>query len=1273
MRIITIILLGLLVRGASAHASLSDFYITPDSSLTKTIQKARELKRLGQATAVTIHLGAGTYQLYEPLRLRPEDSGLTILGKNAVISGGIEIRNWRKEGKLLVADVPDFNGRPIDFRQLWVNGKKAIRARDVSDFEQMHRIMTYDKKKQVLWVPKEAVVNILKAPYAEMVLHEMWCTSNLRIRSITIQGDSAAVRFHNPEADIQFKHPWPSPMTPNTGHPSPFYLTNAKELLDEPGEWYHDIREHKLYYMPQENEKEMVNSKKFIAVVPVLETLVEFIGSAEHPVRNITIKGVTFSHTTWMRPSEKGHVPLQAGMYLTEAYKLRPSIDRTNNHKLDNQGWLGRADAAVELRYTENVNFDGCRFEHLGGSGLDYVIACRRGSTTKCIFTDIAMNGYVCGSFSPNGLETHLPYHPTDFREICSGQAVEQSEFYNVTNEDWGCVAIAAGYVSGITIEHNTIHDISYTGISLGWGWNRDLICMKNNRVHANLIYNYAQHMYDCAGIYTLGNQPGTVISENVVRDIAKPSYVHDPNHWFYLYTDEGSSNITIRNNWTPEEKFLQNANGPCNIWENNGPQVNENIKQNAGINKMKTSNAIQVSANSQKSTWIWYPGDFEIWLGNIFNNRRTERGAMFPPFWKQDSHYVTVEFSREFNLEHEETITIACEGQFNLALDGKLQFGQPKSFVVRAGKHKLNIKVWNQATPPALFIEGATICTDSTWLATYEDKIWIDENGAAHGSGIYVPAASWNFNNIETPPSQYRLERSEQRPVYQYNIATNATLYDFGQETFGFLKIKNLQGLIHIYYGESREEALDKEYCETLDVLSSPICRDIIATSKAFRFVYIEAEEGTTFDEVLMDYEFAPINMDRTGAFRCSDEEINHIWNVAAYTMDLTTREFFMDGIKRDRWTWSGDAIQSYLMNYYLRFDTECVKRTIRQLRGKDPVTAHVNTIMDYTFYWFKSIYDYYLYTADKDFVREMWPRMVTLMEYVEGRLNSDGMAEGQPDDWIFVDWVDFPMHKRGTLCFEQILLMKAMETMGECAKLLGINKTDYREKSEALRNRIKQTFWNDEKKAYYHAIEEGQMNKQITKFPNMFAILYGLAHEEQRKEIMQSVMLNPDIDPITTPYMRFYELETLCMDGLQTQVLQEIRDYWGGMLREGATSFWEKYNPEEKGAQHFAMYGRPYGKSLCHAWGASPVYLIGKYYLGVQPTKPGYEEYIVKPDLGDLQWMEGDVPTPFGKIHVAMNKYEVTIYSDGGHGILIIGEKTIEIPAKQEIIIAL
>ena len=568
----------------------AEIRITPDSSLADAVRKSREMRRLGEATEVTIRLAAGTYHLYEPLRLRPEDSGLTIEGTDAVISGGIKITDWKRQGKLMVADVPGFNGRPIDFRQLWINGKKAVRARDVTDFEQMNRICTYDKKNCILWIPKKAVDKVLKqksangkadhAQYLEMVLHEMWCTSNLRIKSLNMQGDSVAVTFHTPEAKLQFEHPWPSPMTPNTGHPSPFYLTNALELLDEPGEWYYDIRDHKLYYMPRQGETIRE------AVVPVLETLVEFVGSAERPVRHITIKGVTFSHTTWMRPSEKGHVPLQAGMYLTEAYKLRPQIDRPNNHKLDNQGWLGRADAAVELRYTENVNFSECRFEHLGGSGLDYVTHCKGGTVSHSTFTDIAMNGYVCGSFSPEGLETHLPYQPTDFREVCTGQTVEQSAFFDVSNEDWGCVAIAAGYVSGINIAHNTIHDVSYTGISLGWGWNRDLVCMKDNKVHANLIYNYAQHMYDCAGIYTLGNQPGTMITENVVRDIARPSYVHAPNHWFYLYTDEGSSNITIRNNWTPSEKFLQNANGPDNVWENNGPQVSDDIKRRAGIQR---------------------------------------------------------------------------------------------------------------------------------------------------------------------------------------------------------------------------------------------------------------------------------------------------------------------------------------------------------------------------------------------------------------------------------------------------------------------------------------------------------------------------------------------------------------------------------------------------------------------------------------------------------------------------------------------------------------
>lgn len=107
---------------------------------------------------------------------------------------------------------------------------------------------------------------------------------------------------------------------------------------------------------------------------------------------------------------------------------------------------------------------------------------------------------------------------------------------------------------------------------------------MRNNRIHANYIHHYGKHMYDVAGIYTLSVQSKSFITENRVEDIYSPSYVHDPQHWFYLYTDEGSSFITVKDNWTPQEKFLQNANGPGNTWENNGPMVADSIKTRAGL-----------------------------------------------------------------------------------------------------------------------------------------------------------------------------------------------------------------------------------------------------------------------------------------------------------------------------------------------------------------------------------------------------------------------------------------------------------------------------------------------------------------------------------------------------------------------------------------------------------------------------------------------------------------------------------------------------------------
>ncbi|MBQ9357052.1 MAG: right-handed parallel beta-helix repeat-containing protein [Prevotella sp.] len=561
-----------------------------------------------------LRLHPGTYRLLQPVILRPEDSGTRIIGgPGVVISGGVQISNWKKQGRVWVADVPLFNGRPLEFRQLWVNGRKAVRARSVpvgladgSDpFEHMPRILSVDKQREIIYVrsltpdpsPNERGVYSSASRKSnhspllgrgvggealEMVLHEMWCVAMLRVKDITVQGDSVALTFHQPESHIHFMHPWPSPMvTPGGEHNSAFYLTGSRELLDEPGEWHLDTRARKLYYIPREGE----DMRTAEVVAPALETLFMTQGTPDEPVSDISIEGITFEHTTWMRPSLQGHAPLQAGMYMTEAYKIRPQIRRPNgDHGLDNQGWVGRPAAAVAINCAERVSLSGCTFRHLASTALDYHLFVNGGTVDHCTFTDIGGTAILAGSFGGEGHEAHLPYDPMDRREICTGLTIQNNRIDDATNEDWGTIGIAAGFVRNISILHNEISNVSYTGISLGWGWNQQTCSMANNTVRGNYIHHYARHNYDCAGIYTLGSQPHTFIEENVVDSIYTPSYVHDPNHWFYLYTDEGSSYITVRNNWTPAEKFLKNSNGPGCTWENNGPMVADSIRQNAGI-----------------------------------------------------------------------------------------------------------------------------------------------------------------------------------------------------------------------------------------------------------------------------------------------------------------------------------------------------------------------------------------------------------------------------------------------------------------------------------------------------------------------------------------------------------------------------------------------------------------------------------------------------------------------------------------------------------------
>jgi glycosyl hydrolase family 141/parallel beta helix pectate lyase-like protein len=571
----------------------------PFATVSHALQKGKELRKAKKATGIQsthIILREGIYPLKTTLSLRAADSGTsnspTIIsaapGETPILSGGMRVGEWKlagrvpglpeiARGKVWVASAPKVNGKLLEFRQLWVNGAKAIRAREPNG-ETMARLVAWDKTNQIATIAAATLSGITNPQRLEMIVDQVWEIAVLRVDSIRADGTNALVTFKQPESEIEFHHPWP-PVTVNTNYQAPFFLANAIQFLDSPGEWFEDVRAGKIYYWPRADE-DLARASVF---APLLETVVDIEGSLDNPSENIQLEGITFAHTTWLRPSQQGHVPLQATMPMLAAKKLSPK--GTSYHSgLDNLAWIARPPGAVSIRNARHISFENCAFEHLGSGGMDFQSGTRDGLVEGCVFRDIGGNGIQLGKFSDPNVETHLPYNPADEREVCSGERLANNLITDCANEDWGGVGIAIGYARGIKIEHNEVSDCSYTGISVGWGWTKMTNAMRDNFIHANHIHDIARRLNDTAGIYLMSSQPGTIVSENSVHDIKMSPYVPNPDHWFYLYLDEGSSLITVRENWCPAEKFLKNANGPNNVWENNGPQVSETIRAAAGL-----------------------------------------------------------------------------------------------------------------------------------------------------------------------------------------------------------------------------------------------------------------------------------------------------------------------------------------------------------------------------------------------------------------------------------------------------------------------------------------------------------------------------------------------------------------------------------------------------------------------------------------------------------------------------------------------------------------
>jgi hypothetical protein len=425
-------------------------------------------------------------------------------------------------------------------------------------------------------VPSSAVAAWKNLAKVEMHIMIAWGDGTLRIASISTTGNTAYVKFQAEEDAIVFIRPNPRMDQVGWGQGRAYYFENALEFLDQPGEWYLDETTKTVYYKPRTGE-DMSNAT---VIAPMVETIMSVTGAnTSNQAGYLWFQGLTFAHSTYMRPSEHGFLDGQAGQYNLTA-------DASNNQT------VGRMAAGVSVTNANHMRFERNLFTQMGATGLDFVSGTHDDMIIGNAFTDIAGNGIAIGKFTASDTtEFHIAYNPSDKNEICTRDTIKNNYIDNVTTEVQGGVGIAAGYPAYIDIEHNEVSHTNYTGISVGFGWTGSANAMTNNKINYNNIHHVNQIMTDGGAIYTLSNQgTGSELQYNYVHDYSCSQWADYGCNGLYL--DEKTSGYTVAHNVLTNcpTNVAQNQVGTNTITDNGGnPQGAQTTIATAGIESTYT------------------------------------------------------------------------------------------------------------------------------------------------------------------------------------------------------------------------------------------------------------------------------------------------------------------------------------------------------------------------------------------------------------------------------------------------------------------------------------------------------------------------------------------------------------------------------------------------------------------------------------------------------------------------------------------------------------
>ena len=467
--------------------------------------------------------------------------------------------------------------------------------------------------------------------------------------------------------------------------------------------------------------------------------------------------------------------------------------------------------------------------------------------------------------------------------------------------------------------------------------------------------------------------------------------------------------------------------------------------------------------------------------------------------------------------------------------------------------------------------------------------------------------------------------------------------ILDFGREVTGrleFISDSDAPAEVTVQYGESTAEAILQPFLG-VDPVYIPAHGTAYGPKSGFRYALIRFTGGraTTFRAIRLAGIAYPVRY--KGYFESSSSLLNRMWTVGAYTAHLCMQDDIWDGVKRDRNRWAGDldvsgrTIDDVFGTHFL------MQATLNKLIGPAPVHGDVNGIPGYSAFWVNSLYEYYLHSGSIGELDRVHARLVQLLDYMEKDLNSRAEFSDLNHAWPFVDWSPgMYRYDRQTRMATQFEYYQAFK---DGAYLLGVLHDEANaHRMAAVALRLKQAAQR------YMLDSRGTFGNRWQ--PNAYAVVSGVATMREYHSIWRRVLSHVGKAKyrsyVITPYYNFYVVSAMAKMDHRRAALNWVRQYWGGMVNEGVTSFWEGYNPTwlkgflyQQNLQADANWG--FHVSLAHGWASGVTPWLMTEVLGIRPTAGGFATVDIRPDLLGLKWVKGGEPTPHGVLRVSVRRH--------------------------------